>query len=881
MKDTDKPSFDDPKNFSANKVLNQKIQDDLYQNPADESLKVSTGVYDSAKSGLQLDSAPTPPANSSDRAPRPSTPPDRDIPSSAPQKSYPDMVPPPSTDFGRAPISPPSGSNGPSRFVGTDKKVTSDMPAPLSATDFPSSPGQGFVQKPQTTFSTDSYPSKPTSPPALSHFDSASPSAAPQAFLSAPQLERSIATGTASPAVATKPATDFGISNLAPQIPRPYQGFPTGDALHPSQALADSQQGPRLSWNEARRQALAQTSADGPAVGPAIAQRTPAGTTAVTARPQAVSSAQTSQLDGRLPSGGVGPAWHVGGASTPNSGRVASAEQPAGRSQIDSTKEGLIADGKNVAGKNSAGGVGLEPATRPADIKPSQGQIAYGLTPDGREHPFGLAGRLFEGHTASTKPSSSTNSPSATTPGDDTGRTSGHANPAGEVGAPGILGQIFDGHAGWKIPDIKSPLDDKKGKGSNPSESEPSDNKAIDGKGFGGRSPKGRLPDAVTMGGQISDGTLTNSKSASDKSSAPPGDRRSSQPTRGSAGDALVGIIESVKGGIKSGVRAAEKLNPLAGVEAKKGDVSVRRADSTVEINKSEKATEFLILTGVKTKPRHISADGSQTSVVAIIAPFISGANAGLKVTKDLVTKSDIIPPKIGLLTSDEAKPPVIPQEGMPEFFEQGRLKARPSVNLHLPGGKYANGKADANSDRQTASAPYNSQENNLLHPSRPWISVGQASDEKFDESTTVTGVPSVATHEALEPFRVPKAIDELEVTVEMEAQSGVQTVNERFGNSKKEHERALERIAVSADAESDEQLRSDRRYQYIVQPGDSIESIARSLLQDPMLAALLFNLNRRFILPEEQYGVHPLMVGAIIQLPTPQDILKFRQELR
>jgi hypothetical protein len=69
-----------------------------------------------------------------------------------------------------------------------------------------------------------------------------------------------------------------------------------------------------------------------------------------------------------------------------------------------------------------------------------------------------------------------------------------------------------------------------------------------------------------------------------------------------------------------------------------------------------------------------------------------------------------------------------------------------------------------------------------------------------------------------------------------------------------------------------------EERYRYIVKEGDTIESVASTVLQDPMLAALLFAMNRRYILPEEQYGVHPLMVGVVIQLPTPGDVVKFRK---
>ncbi len=86
------------------------------------------------------------------------------------------------------------------------------------------------------------------------------------------------------------------------------------------------------------------------------------------------------------------------------------------------------------------------------------------------------------------------------------------------------------------------------------------------------------------------------------------------------------------------------------------------------------------------------------------------------------------------------------------------------------------------------------------------------------------------------------------------------------------------ENVSENVSESNPVHLRNDNRYKYIVQPGDTIESVALVVLQDSTLAALLFNINRRYILPEEQYGVHPLMVGVVIQLPTPGDVIKFRK---
>jgi hypothetical protein len=63
----------------------------------------------------------------------------------------------------------------------------------------------------------------------------------------------------------------------------------------------------------------------------------------------------------------------------------------------------------------------------------------------------------------------------------------------------------------------------------------------------------------------------------------------------------------------------------------------------------------------------------------------------------------------------------------------------------------------------------------------------------------------------------------------------------------------------------------------YVVKPGDTIESLALKLLGDPSLAALLFEKNKEYVLAEQRYGVHDLMPGATIELPSPAEIARFR----
>lgn len=80
-------------------------------------------------------------------------------------------------------------------------------------------------------------------------------------------------------------------------------------------------------------------------------------------------------------------------------------------------------------------------------------------------------------------------------------------------------------------------------------------------------------------------------------------------------------------------------------------------------------------------------------------------------------------------------------------------------------------------------------------------------------------------------------------------------------------------------DANSGKEIQAPLgRYTYIVRAGDTIESVAVVELNDLTLAPLLFRKNKKYVLPEEEYGRHPLVAGVVIDLPTPAEIKAFRQ---
>jgi hypothetical protein len=77
---------------------------------------------------------------------------------------------------------------------------------------------------------------------------------------------------------------------------------------------------------------------------------------------------------------------------------------------------------------------------------------------------------------------------------------------------------------------------------------------------------------------------------------------------------------------------------------------------------------------------------------------------------------------------------------------------------------------------------------------------------------------------------------------------------------------------ATSADEEQS-------RYQYVVRPGDTIDSIAVTELKNINLAPLLFAINRQGIQFEIQNGHSVLVAGSLINLPTPREIAHYTSQ--
>lgn len=68
-------------------------------------------------------------------------------------------------------------------------------------------------------------------------------------------------------------------------------------------------------------------------------------------------------------------------------------------------------------------------------------------------------------------------------------------------------------------------------------------------------------------------------------------------------------------------------------------------------------------------------------------------------------------------------------------------------------------------------------------------------------------------------------------------------------------------------------------RYQYVTQPGDTVEMLAMRILKDARLAPLVFYKAREFVLPEKVYGVHEFVPGSLIELPLPSEIAEYKRK--
>lgn len=180
--------------------------------------------------------------------------------------------------------------------------------------------------------------------------------------------------------------------------------------------------------------------------------------------------------------------------------------------------------------------------------------------------------------------------------------------------------------------------------------------------------------------------------------------------------------------------------------------------------------------------------------------------------------------------------------------------------------------------------------------PATPYLDVS-TSNQIIDQSATRPTIPT-------EPKSRRQLIEEQEHTLPSASESDSEYGDDHGERAKsasrdsltdiaqtKEGEKRLRYVNSALDAQEatwnseEDDANNGRelqaplgRYTYIVRAGDTVESVAVVELNDLSLAPLLFKKNKKYVLPEEEYGRHPLVTGVVIDLPTPAEIKAFRQ---
>lgn len=189
----------------------------------------------------------------------------------------------------------------------------------------------------------------------------------------------------------------------------------------------------------------------------------------------------------------------------------------------------------------------------------------------------------------------------------------------------------------------------------------------------------------------------------------------------------------------------------------------------------------------------------------------------------------------------------------------------KPFIRLHLPDGTYGGDKVSKG--HRVAEFKSDPQQESETVPLKP-IAAKQDEIEIENGDTHIAAQPAetpVKPHQESERRYVNAAMDALEQTWSSEDDEPAENGS-------------LTGETLNAGGQNDEFQGGLNRYRFRVGPDESVESIALTVLKDPALAPLLYKKVRQHVLPEKEYGIHPLPEGIIIDLPTPSEIAEFRR---
>ncbi|MFA7336013.1 MAG: hypothetical protein WC028_04465 [Candidatus Obscuribacterales bacterium] len=567
------------------------------------------------------------------------------------------------------------------------------------------------------------------------------------------------------------------------------------------------------------------------------------------------------------------------------------------RSGIDHTIQGIIAkgaDGKSPDGKSDgirSGPVSLTDGkiadgkvdgdrgqARLPDGRMLDGKIADGKTPGVRPGEVKLGdGKIGDGSTAGVKP------------GDRVpdGKVGGKTGGEGGSSGPSAFIQFIESQAGIRGFGLPAKSENTKSEGKTDSKS--------DGKADGSKAGSANTDGKTFVPG----GAKGDAKSGA----GVPGDTKSGAGIAGgrsNAIDGFLGLVESVKDNIKGSLKnLGDRTQPsvplregeLAAV-AMRGKMPPVRDDITSEqilavlIPKGFVGWSIVRSPGIK--PSDSPLPGSRTKIDG--GKLVDGkANDGRAIDDKAVT---------GKLA--DGKPLDSKQsESKPFDINNPDAKSRPFIQLHGVDSNYTGAgvrrtepAADAKSDQIKLEPPKVDQSKPIPVKAEPLtdtkvvaVTTGTAATPYLDVSTSNQINDQSATRQTIppEPKSRRQLIEEQEHTLPSASESEIAPTKEgekrlRYVNSALDAQEATWN-SEEDDANNGRELQAPLgRYTYIVRAGDTVESVAVVELNDLSLAPLLFKKNKKYVLPEEEYGRHPLVAGVVIDLPTPAEIKAFRQ---
>ncbi|MBP9094744.1 hypothetical protein KBI23_27240 [bacterium] len=546
---------------------------------------------------------------------------------------------------------------------------------------------------------------------------------------------------------------------------------------------------------------------------------------------------------------------------------------------LDSVRDGKLTDGKLVDGKSPDGkadGIRSGPVSL-TDGKIAEGKIADGKfdgdraqtrLPDGRM----LDGKIGDGSTAGAKP------------GDrlPDGKVGGKTGGDGGSSGPSAFIQFIESQAGIRGFGLPAKSENNKSEGKADSKNDSKSDGKADGTKTGSANTDGKafVPVGAKGDSKGSVGVPVDTKN----SIAVPGDIKGGASIpggRSNAIDGFLGLVETVKDNIKGSLKnLGDRTQPsvplkegeLAAV-AMRGKMPPVRDDITSEqilavlIPKGLVGWSIVRAPGIK--PSDSPLPGSQTKI------------DGAKVIDSKVDDGKLGTGKLADGKSIDTKQ-LDTKHSEPKPFDINNpdVKSRPFIQLHGVDSNYTGAgvrrtepvapvKAEPLTDTKVAAAPA---------AATPYLDVSTTNpaNQIADQSATRQTIPA-------EPKSRRQLIEEQEHTLPSASEADIAPTKEgekrlRYVNSALDAQEATWNSEEDAANNGRELQAPLGRYTYIVRAGDTIESVAVVELNDLSLAPLLFKKNKKYVLPEEEYGRHPLVVGVVIDLPTPAEIKAFRQ---